>query len=364
MVDITQMDHVSDGVAQLPSQWGNSQIVKGVLTSWLRPLNTFEENLINVRDGFNIFTATGKQLDIIGTYFSILRLGMSDDEYRGRILGIISTGNGSGTLNQLIDLFKSISGGSSISTWGHYPLSFTMLSTGGRYGSSVDATIINSAKAAGVELAGLLYDPYSYCWKGSELNGEEFQLVDNLGNDIVDELGNKITVISTTEDVTGGSVINSFVDELDDGDLEGGYGINYGNNYGGSLSTYSWLAESSFSDNTLLTNGGNGFVEWAGDSEFDSLTGLSNKSKPILQFANSGLKRGEPFPRQFFNWLMGNIDSWFDFFNKRTTIGTFKITTDISATEADFDNQYGGTWSYIGDDTYAGVDVYVFKRIA
>jgi len=364
MTDITQLDHVTEGLLQLPSQWENSSKVRGLLESWLTPLNTFEENLVGVRDGFNINTAIGNQLDIIGTYFDIGRGGLSDDDYRARLLSVISSGNGSGTPDQIIKLFSSLSNSSDIKYWEHYPLSIAMLSTFGDEGGSVDTDNMLSAKPACTEYAAIMYNPYGYCWIGFEAELQQQQIIDNLGNDLIDDLGNKIVANVVVDGVDDGTRKFSFVDELDDGEIAGGYGINYGASYGAVAANYSWLAECSIAGNDLITSGGNGFVEWAGTAELDPTTGSTNKAIPIVQMTNSGLKRGQPFPRQFFNWLISNIDDWFKHISNRTVVGTVKMTVDNTKLATDYDTLFGGTWASVGTDTYAGQTVYVFKRTA
>lgn len=364
MVDITQLDHVEEGLSQLPSQWENSPRVRGLLESWLRQLNTFESNLIDVRDGFNMQTAIGAQLDIIGGYFSVNRLGRSDSDYRNAILTVIASGNGSGTPDQMISLFSSMANTGDVQYWEHPPLSFTMLANNGDESGASDAQYMSSAKPAGTEFAAVMYDPYGYCWIGYEATVQQDQIIDNLGNDIVDDLNNKIVANIIVDGIDDGTKRYSFVDQIDDGELEFGYGVNYGGNYGGSQERYSWLAEASFVDNSIVTSGGNGFVEWCDTGEVDSVTGTTNKAKPIKQMSDSGLKRCQPMPRQFFNWLMANIDDWFKHISNRTVVGTFKMTVDNTKTASDYDTLYGGTWASVGTDTYAGETVYVFKRTA
>lgn len=364
MVDIVALDHVTEGLAMLPSQWENSPRVRALLESWLRPLNTFEDNLIDVRDGFNLLTAVGNQLDIIGAYFAIGRLGRSDDDYRAAILASIASGSGSGTPDQLIDLFGSLSNTSNITYWEHRPLAFSMLATGGDESGVSDAAAIYKAKAAATEATALMYDPYNYVWLPFESSLQQDQIIDNLGNDLVDDLSNKIVANIIVEGVDDGLKRYSFVDQIDDGETLAGYGVNYGLNYGGSEANFSWLAEMSPTDNSLVTSGGNGFVPWADTAELDPVTGTTNKMKPIKQMSDSGLKRGQPMPRQFFNWLMANIDDWFQHFSNRTVVGTFKMTVDNTKTIGDYATLFGGTWVSHGTDTYAGQTVYVFQRTA
>jgi len=347
MVDIVKIDHVSDGLAQLPSQWDNSPNVRGMLTSWLRPLNDFEDSLIDVRDGFNVFTAYGYQLDIIATYFDIYRRGMSDDDLRKQILSAITVGNGSGTIPEMMSLFSSIANAPTVKYWLHPPLSFTLLAVGGNEGGSKDASYLDIAKAAGTEFAAIMYDPYQYCWYGFEARIQQDQLVDDLGNDLIDDLGNKLVANIIVDGVQNDSKCYSFIDSSEIG------------------VRYSWLAESSVIDNTEITYGGNGFVKWAEDREIDPVTGSQNKARPPLQIANSGMKADQPMSRQYFNWLIANIDEWLYHFSNRTAVGTIKMTTlNYGGSTEEYELMYGGTWVTHGSATFCGETVYVFERTA
>lgn len=366
MVDVVQIDHVEDGLGKLPAQWKNSKNFRGVLQSYLEQLNLTEQALLDIRDGFNVNTAIGAQLDIIGGYFGEPRAGRNDNDYRAALLSLISSSNGSGTPNQLMDLFGSLANTGEVKIWEHYPHGISLLASNGDDVDPNAANSIQRAKAAAMEFAGLLYDPYGFVWIPYDTQLQQFDLVTSEGDNVVTDLLDQIVIYSDVEEVPDGNARSSFVDQSVDGDNESGYGENYGLNYGGSPAKYSHFCECSILDNPLTTNGGFGFVEWAGMSEHDPVTGTTNKAKPIKQLQESGLKRRQPLARQFFNWMMANIDSWFKNISDRTPVGAIRQTTDNSQTVTDFANRFGGTWVYLGTETYtAAVEtVYVFKRTA
>ncbi|MCP4393547.1 MAG: DUF2612 domain-containing protein [Alphaproteobacteria bacterium] len=372
MVDITQIDHIEEGLALLPSQWDNKPILRGVLESWLTPLNTTEQCAIDVRDGFNICTAIGAQLDIIGEYFDESRLGRSDTEYRAAILSRISAANGSGTPDQLIDLFGTITASSSVTFYEHYPLSVALLSVGGADSDLTAPFNMLEAAAASIEFVGLMFDPAGFDWIGQDatLQFGDANLIDNASNQIIDDNLNDIVATILLDSIDDGNLRGSFVDETVDGDQVSGYGENYGGVYGGSAAEYSWLAETTMTDNSLITSGGNGFVLWAGGvggngiAILDPLTQSTNKLEPIQQYKNSGINNEQPIPRQFFNWAMALIDDWLSLVSDRSLVDAIRMTVDVTQTASDYDTRFGGTWAYVGSDTFGGITTYIFKRTA
>ena len=165
MVDITQVDHVNSGLAKLPSQWEDKPVINGVLESWLTPLNTTEQCIIDTRDGFNIRTAVGNQLDIIGAYFDEARKGREDVEYRNAILAVIAANNGSGTPFQLSDLFSTLTNTQNIQLFEHYPLSLILYSQLGDVADVLVTSYMQAASSAGIEYGGLMYDPDGFGWR-------------------------------------------------------------------------------------------------------------------------------------------------------------------------------------------------------
>ena len=375
MVDIVQLDHVTEGLAQLPSQWGDKPVVRGILEAWLTPLNESEQNLIDVRDGFNINTAVGFSLDIAGDYFDETRQGRTDDEYRSALIAIIASSNGSGTPDQLIDLFSSLTGTTDITYWRHYPLGQSLYSRGG---SEVALSGINSmdkAAVAGTEYAAVMYDVNGWGWIPSDKTQVLANVITNTPDNVIMNDGAEdfnLAADVLLEETGDGQYNSSFVDSSIPAPEESGYGGGYGQGYGQGSALTSIFVEASILDNPLVVSGGNGFVLWAEDEVYDPVTLTTNKAIPIFQLQTTGIKPKQPLARQFFNWMIASIDDWFSFFDARTlAVGTVKITDDVSAVAGDYDTLYGGTWIARGSEIYtmtAGINptetVYIFERTA
>lgn len=329
MVDITEIDHVTDGLALLPGVWDDSPIFIGVLSSWLTPINSTETCALDVRDGFNLLTAIGAQLDIIGAYFDELRGGRTDTEYRNAILAVIAATNGSGTPDQLINLFSTYSTSTNVKLFEHYPLSVVLYSQNGDIANVKVSADMQKAAPACIEYGALMYDPDSFGWIGNDTAAEEANLFTDIGDQIVDNIPNNITVIANFEQIDDGTLRSNFIDITVDG-TSIGYGENYGQAYGGLVVDQSEFVDAVVKDNsqTPTPNATGNFVPWAILDEFDPISLTTNKAEPIKQLKNSGIKRKEPLARQFFNWMMANIDAWFSYLSDRTVVGTIRISEE------------------------------------
>lgn len=224
---------------------------------------------------------------------------------------------------------------------------------------------MDRANAAATEYAALMFDPFGYAWIGNDSFTGEDLLVDDLENQFVTDLNEDIAVSIQIEEAGTNAFRSSFADISLDDPL--GWGEGWGQSYGGGSLAYSTFCDSATEGNSLVNSGGNGYVPWAEQAEIDPVTGTTNKAQPIKQYQDSGIKRGQPLPRQFFNWMMAKIDDWFNFIDKRnSSVGTIKVTADLTQTATDFDNRFGGTWVLVGtrDWTVSNETTNVFKRTA
>ena len=370
MVDITYIDHVEAGLSLLPSQWEDKPVIKGVLAAWLKPLNTIETQALGVRDGFNVNTAIGAQLDIIGQYFNEARAGRTDEDYRNAILSIIASSNGSGTPPQLQSLYQTLTLSESVKLWEHYPLSISLLATGGKDVSVKMYDYMKDASAAAVDYAALMFDPFEWGWIPNDSISTLANVITQGGDNVIIDTGDNVVAEVFVEDVDNGSQRSSFIDETIPDPEEVGYGKNYGNYYGGAKFFTSQFVETSIRGNPLTPSGGNGFVPWATEVEYDPETGTTNKAIPIKQFMDSGLKRKQTMPRQFFNWMMACIDDWLAMISERSSVNNIQMTVDATKTAADYETAFGGTWVDHGSESFTMTStgqpelVYIFERTA
>lgn len=364
MADITQIDHVTTGLQLLPAMWDDAPVLRGILQSYLEAVNITEAQIIDVRDGFNINTAIGNQLDIIGTLFGVDRLGRSDSEYREAILAVIANISGSGTPDDILNLLDAIENTETSKIWDHYPLS-SILSVAADTNLTAPITMQKAFPAA-VELQGIIYIEEDVSFIAAEGESALNLLETNLGDTIeVDTGGGTFDLeVETFSESEAFTRISSFVDSSQDAGIGGilaGYGNNYGNNYGGALPpTFVPLADLSDGKN-VATGTSSTLVEWAELSETDPTTGTTNKIQPTRQFRDSGLKAKQPLPRQFFNWMVSNISDWLDFLIEQLDVNSVYQTTDATTTAAELDVLLGGTWAAIGTTYSLGTIVTVFR---
>jgi hypothetical protein len=362
MVDVTKIDHRVEGLGRLPAQWDDSPVLRSLISSWMGHLNTLEDQAIDVRDAFNVNTAIGTQLDMLGGFLNEGRQGRSDDDYRDALITLISSSNGSGNPDQLMDLFASLTGTDDLKYYEHYPFSVAMLATSGTLANKNHITNVAKSTAAVVEVVGLMYDPFGYAWYPAPSSKIEKNLITNVGDQIITDTGDEIVVLDNQTTDANSSV---FVDSTEAGTDGVGYGLGWGAAYGGSPDQYSQLVDTVVGDNSLVVTGGNGYILWAEQETLDIDSGTSNKAVPIQQYRDSGILEGQPLPRQFFNWMMAKIDDWLSYFGDRTPVGAIKYTVNGSWSESDYETRFGGTWVYNGTyNTTAGTTLHVFERTA
>ena len=106
MADVERIDHTELGLSRLPSHWEDKPKAYGLVKALLSPFNEVEDLLLSIRDGRDIYSAIGVQLDMIGALFGMQRESRSDDIYRLAILArAVALGSG-GTVEQVIEALR------------------------------------------------------------------------------------------------------------------------------------------------------------------------------------------------------------------------------------------------------------------
>lgn len=113
------VDTAFDQFADLFQQTNN----KKFLTALLQPLQFFSDTLQDVYNKRWVMTAEGIQLDNFGSIVGADRNGLSDFQYRLEILAKIAENNSRGQINDLISVFKLLSGATLIHVTEEYPAS-------------------------------------------------------------------------------------------------------------------------------------------------------------------------------------------------------------------------------------------------
>jgi len=171
LVKNTDYDEVV--LSKIMEQYKNAPILNSIIKTSNEQAGDFEDALFEVRDLFYLPTAVGVQLDTIGFIFNTFRIGTETDALLRDRIQISASSNFSGTPEEIMTAVIVIFGGSYANYTPLYPAGFTI---------STDVALtqqqIEHLAPAGVGL------------------GVYANLVDAVGNDIVDANGNSIYAIS------------------------------------------------------------------------------------------------------------------------------------------------------------------------
>lgn len=162
-------NHVQQALALLAQQFHGNVQIEAIVRAIVRRVQDFEDLAIAVVNGFDLDTAIGAQLDLIGVIVGEPRQGREDEEYRLHIRARIRLNVGSGTGPDIIDIVALMLTGRSAEMRPYYPASFVVEV----HGATTDdegaeaAVITRSATAAGVG-AQFIYsnndDSTSFIW--------------------------------------------------------------------------------------------------------------------------------------------------------------------------------------------------------
>lgn len=102
-------------------------------------------------------------------------------------------------------------------------------------------------------------------------------------------------------------------------------------------------------------------TRWCVDDQ-DS-DGVPLKVIPPAPLIQSGLLRGQPFPRIWLNYYLNNLAENLNFLTTEVNkVGA--VLSYIDGTEPDFANDFEGTWVSIGSQTIGSDTVQYYKRVA
>lgn len=104
-------NHVDQALARLLEQYKNSPNLQGLITAIVGPIQTIEDELVDMNTLRYLPAATGAQLDVIGIIVGIKRVaGQSDASYLASIYGQIAVNISEGEPEQVITAFNVLTG--------------------------------------------------------------------------------------------------------------------------------------------------------------------------------------------------------------------------------------------------------------
>lgn len=118
-------DHVEDGLSKFIELFKDRPNFANYLTSFLLEIQEIED-AINAMHGITLMTATGNQLDQYGALVNTPRDSRDDADYLVAILVAILLRSSSGTMEEVLTIIDTLTGGLVTETTEYYPASFIM----------------------------------------------------------------------------------------------------------------------------------------------------------------------------------------------------------------------------------------------
>lgn len=87
-----------------------------------------------------------------------------------------------------------------------------------------------------------------------------------------------------------------------------------------------------------------------------------NKVAPDVATQQSGVRARQPVVRSYYNYMLNSHGQWIDWL-RAGDVGDFKLMPS-STTATDMQNNFTGTWTDHGTDTFAGQTLKLFERTA
>lgn len=183
----SRIDHVAMGIAMLPSKLRVRTNWQKLITAMLTRANELEGVFLDIITKKYLANAVGAQLDDIGGIVGRERQGMDDDTYRLWLYAQILLLKKSGSIPDIIAVFKAVNVGTSLtfSVSEFFPRSLIVRSSGPVSLPEQQGSMLQKAKAGGIN-AQLIAPPTrelsnSFTWGDSNRNGGVPETSDLLG---------------------------------------------------------------------------------------------------------------------------------------------------------------------------------------
>lgn len=156
---LTQIfDHVAKALDRLPYQFKTQENIENLISLYANRTQNVEDIFWELLELRFLEDALGQQLDNLGKILDIEREGLSDDDYRIRLIAKIAQHNSEGTPEDLIAIYSLLMDPDKIEYNEIYPAEFTMAAINANPIGSTDKIheAILRTKAGGVRLSYLV----------------------------------------------------------------------------------------------------------------------------------------------------------------------------------------------------------------
>lgn len=107
---VYQPDHAGDAESLLLSQFDDAQKLHALVRVLVAPLQEIEQAAFEVRDAFDLETATGAALDLVGGVVGVLRDARSDVAFRAYIKARILANASDGAIETILQIARTMLG--------------------------------------------------------------------------------------------------------------------------------------------------------------------------------------------------------------------------------------------------------------
>lgn len=148
-MDVTAIDYKELMGGLLLSQHETDEVMTGITLSYAAAIQELEDALILFTETNGISNAVGGMLDIIGSWVGLERASMPDDAYRVAILAKISSEGSDGTTENFLQILRTLTNTDKVTFFEQFPA--TAYAMVGRWSPNL-ADEVQNIKPAGVEV--------------------------------------------------------------------------------------------------------------------------------------------------------------------------------------------------------------------
>lgn len=123
-------DILEAALNRLPSQFQGKEVISKLIDVYISKVEEVDEDLHYLLNNRGVYDAIGALLDQIGNLVGVPRNGQNDDVYRNNILAKIAINNGEGTPDDVLLALKSVTQGSVVKLWEHFPATSYVMTDG------------------------------------------------------------------------------------------------------------------------------------------------------------------------------------------------------------------------------------------
>jgi hypothetical protein len=118
---VERIDHIAQAHDLILFQHEGKETTTAILDSWINPVQSMEDSLLDMMSNSGITNAQGEMLNIIGGWMGVDRNGMADPEYRTEILGQAAIINADGTTENLLETMRVLGNTNYVTFEEYYP---------------------------------------------------------------------------------------------------------------------------------------------------------------------------------------------------------------------------------------------------